>query len=1214
MPLLPSIPGAPGQKKQRKPRAEWQSGSVGKKSKTKNPECSAAMSAWGRARAAGMQVASGVFAILGKCRSMARQQSRVSSLKGNDDLKAQALQHRIDKQGLGGYLTRKDRTARARELLGQRATRNATRAAAVAQPAIPAKAARPGRLERAARIESRAAQYAKGHRDEASTAYDKAAALEKRAYNATASSKNLTTREWQAKQEKSAALKEKAAQARQVEGRHQGRATRLLTLAGRVKTLTAVAQPAIAARPSPAGMVDAFRGARKGAAAGMRTRPVKPARPEVLGGRPALAAKIRAERALGTRMASDRTSVPELRKSAEGWRNQVTEPGNARQANRGRASAFDRRARSLEARRAEIRAKQQAKIATAERRDAAYKALKEAPASEARAGAMAAQKAGAVRGMVDAFKSRLKSTGHGQAIARALAKKAAPAGHATIGHKPGETFSLLQRSASGSKGATNLGRGRTPFMFDMKKGDLKGQTSIFDKVGTVPTHGEAIAKALEKREGGGGNPYAEGGRLGHHPIKAQIWEEARRRRGVPGSAEGLNLHAAKDAGRYVTRSTDALAHEMAKEGGLHLHGRDRFGHLLYGSEKPSKPGAAMSGQIKGASHRGLVNAKEGKHKLERKAAVADMDSPKVKEVLGYFDKNGNNLRGGDVIRAALKDATPGQMKALREHIDRQTPANRGRWNRWLGGELAGEHRARANAAGKKSPELLAALRKRKAPFTEGSAAHELVARKRTTEAQTEALGRKLGELSHKHDRAKARVRELIDTNKGGDKALEKAQAARDKSEAALGKARDDYHKGRTRPKAPAKPPRGGKQIAKLQGNATEAGITALTPVKQTPRQALAAQRSKTAGRVKTFRKSEIDAKERATPEGFARHAKAGDVGHIPIEHLTPDPKRFQYKDEGVSSKGVTDQFKDVKVWNPHLGGTIQGWRDPADGKVYVVNGHHRRDLAEKLGVKHLKVELLDAPDAATARAIGAIQNIGEGRGTVRDAATFLHENHIRSKSELEKHGLSLSESVTHKGISLASLEPGLYKQYKHGILPEERGAIIGGSGLDHAQQVALMKSVKPNTSNSKLREHIDNATAAPKATEKIHTLFGTDENEVSLAHHRVDVQDHIKRGLMGDEKLFKLVSKGKAADALAERGRSHIDTDATKQVGQEAAAVLGAFHSLKNRSGPVARALNHASERLHAGEPRDRVMRDAREEVRKEVARMLRGGKESFAD
>ncbi len=50
---------------------------------------------------------------------------------------------------------------------------------------------------------------------------------------------------------------------------------------------------------------------------------------------------------------------------------------------------------------------------------------------------------------------------------------------ATIGHTPGEKFSLIQRAATtNTKTAVNTGKGVTKFMFDMKRGDKRGQTSF----------------------------------------------------------------------------------------------------------------------------------------------------------------------------------------------------------------------------------------------------------------------------------------------------------------------------------------------------------------------------------------------------------------------------------------------------------------------------------------------------------------------------------------------------------------------------------------------------------------------------------------------------------------------------------------------------------------------------------------------------------------
>lgn len=100
------------------------------RSKTGLPECSSAMSAWVRARNAGQAVAEGVQAILGKCRSIARQRrmGEVHAQAGNV-AKAQHIEHRL-RQGVAGPVTQAERTAKAKQLLAQRAAKRAAAPAA----------------------------------------------------------------------------------------------------------------------------------------------------------------------------------------------------------------------------------------------------------------------------------------------------------------------------------------------------------------------------------------------------------------------------------------------------------------------------------------------------------------------------------------------------------------------------------------------------------------------------------------------------------------------------------------------------------------------------------------------------------------------------------------------------------------------------------------------------------------------------------------------------------------------------------------------------------------------------------------------------------------------------------------------------------------------------------------------------------------------------
>lgn len=59
------------------------------------------------------------------------------------------------------------------------------------------------------------------------------------------------------------------------------------------------------------------------------------------------------------------------------------------------------------------------------------------------------------------------------------------------------------------------------------------------------------------------------------------------------------------------------------------------------------------------------------------------------------------------------------------------------------------------------------------------------------------------------------------------------------------------------------------------------------------------------------------------------------------------------------------------------------WLDHANGKTYVVNGHHRGDLAKRLGEKSITVKYLDAKDA---RAKGALIVTVHGAALLRRAA------------------------------------------------------------------------------------------------------------------------------------------------------------------------------------------------------------------------------------
>ncbi|HSW49805.1 MAG TPA: hypothetical protein VLH09_06490, partial [Bryobacteraceae bacterium] len=85
----------------------------------------------------------------------------------------------------------------------------------------------------------------------------------------------------------------------------------------------------------------------------------------------------------------------------------------------------------------------------------------------------------------------------------------------------------------------------------------------------------------------------------------------------------------------------------------------------------------------------------------------------------------------------------------------------------------------------------------------------------------------------------------------------------------------------------------------------------------------------------------------------------GGIVRMRTSDIARDPERFQFKREAIGKGGTTDEFRQTKKWNENLAGIVSVWLDPKDGKTYVVNGHHRLELAERLGVPDLNVRYIE---------------------------------------------------------------------------------------------------------------------------------------------------------------------------------------------------------------------------------------------------------------
>lgn len=353
---------------------------------------------------------------------------------------------------------------------------------------------------------------------------------------------------------------------------------------------------------------------------------------------------------------------------------------------------------------------------------------------------------------------------------------------------------------------------------------------------------------------------------------------------------------------------------------------------------------------------------------------------------------------------------------------------------------------------------------------------------------------------------------------------------------------------------------------------------------------------------------EKEAEVPGAPGGLDRQeAVPGNVARVRTSDLTLDPRRFQYK-LNADAEGNTNRLAGKK-WNDDLAGLVSTWRDPANGKTYVVNGHHRAALAKRMLVPKINTYQIEAPDAPGARSIGAMQNIAEGRGTALDAAKFFRDSGMKPE-DLEGHGISLGEATAQNGVHLANLDPHLFDKVAQGQLSMGRGIAIGKATANPATQEAILKMIEKAEGKGKsitdatVEELARFAGGAGEHTETTASLFGDQERTQNLALEKAEVSGYIKGQLKTEKRVFGSVASPAKAETLARAGNK-IEAGKNAAIATGADQALAVYDKLSSRTGVIDDILNRASEALANDDKPQEVKRAAYEAVRAAVSQTL---------
>jgi len=304
---------------------------------------------------------------------------------------------------------------------------------------------------------------------------------------------------------------------------------------------------------------------------------------------------------------------------------------------------------------------------------------------------------------------------------------------------------------------------------------------------------------------------------------------------------------------------------------------------------------------------------------------------------------------------------------------------------------------------------------------------------------------------------------------------------------------------------------------------------------------------------------------------------------------------MQFKRHGITDKenAVTDQLKGASVYD-QAAPSISVW-EAKDGKRYVIDGHHRRELAIRAEAKDVPVHVYRESDGVSfndARDLGVLKNLKDGKGTPLDIAVAL-SNLKYTPEGLKKVGVSNRSTLARQGSALASLHPDALKFVADGKVSEEVGAGIGSVEMDRVRQIAAMNEaknkpgiIKTESEARRLAERISKMPEKARSGNDQGSMFDDVlDPELAIAE-TAKLEDSVVRSLLQDKRLSEAILKGRA------HGETVVDSDA-----QANAARISEFaHKALGTDREAAQALEDAAHE-YAQNPTNEALAKARAKV-----------------
>jgi len=273
------------------------------------------------------------------------------------------------------------------------------------------------------------------------------------------------------------------------------------------------------------------------------------------------------------------------------------------------------------------------------------------------------------------------------------------------------------------------------------------------------------------------------------------------------------------------------------------------------------------------------------------------------------------------------------------------------------------------------------------------------------------------------------------------------------------------------------------------------------------------------------------------------------VVELPVADIVLSEEVPNFK-EGVDRRGVIERLEGEGY--ERLGtAPIVVW-ERFSGRLEVITGRHRLDLAQRTGEQTIPAQVVREADgftAAQAMTFDAESNIRDGQGSVRDYANYFRNTDI-TEEQASGRGL-LARDKGRKGFAIGKYaSDGLYALYRNHKIAEAKAAAIAAVAQDdeRLQDLGILKAKELNA------EELSNyvtilKTTAPNTAAKQVDLFGKDESfmieAAAIAKEAVAKMNELRTEFRALSSALRL-STGRQAKIIAEYGFTSGDVGAVE--------------------------------------------------------------------